>query len=1043
MHRLIPALTLAAAFAAPAAEPPASPHVRPLTPPGGPKPFSYIPAADRLPNYVASARWGTQGEDITEMQAPLDPAESAKRLVLQPGFRADLWAHEPDIVKPIALAWDDRGRLFIAETVDYPNDLQPAGQGRDRIKICEDTDGDGRADKFTVFADRISIPTSICFAHGGLIVIEGGNTLLLKDTNGDGVADERRVLFTGWGTGDTHATASNLRYGGDNWIWGTVGYSGFDGEVGGRRHRFGQGVFRFRPDGSALEFIRSSNNNTWGLGLSEEGLVFGSTANNNASWFMAIPNRFYEAVAGWSAARMETIADSQAIHPVTDKVRQVDAHGRYTAGAGHALYTARAFPAEFWNRIAFVAEPTGHLVGWFRLEAEGSDFRAVNLGSFLASDDEWTAPIVAEVGPDGALWVLDWYNYIVQHNPTPRGFDNGRGNAYVTTLRDKRHGRIYRVTAQAAPAGGGTGAPPVTRLAGAPPAALVAALQSDNQLWRFHAQRLLVERGQKDVVTALQALIPATKPDAAGLHPAAVHALWTLEGLGAADAAAPGALKHAGADVRRAAAGVLPRSSAAAAALLEAGLLRDPDAQVRLAALLALAECPASEPAGFALANFLRDPRNAADRWLREAATAAAARHLEGFGRALLADAAPLPGPALESVRIIARHYAAAADPGVRGVLAATPRLAPATAAALLEGLAAGWPDERPLALDDELRRGAREVLAALTPTAQAKFLVLLQKWRGLDAFPQELASARRQLAAELAAADQPAETRLTAARNLLRLQDDDTTVRLILAQVTPAASPELAGGFIRGLADSRQPGTGAGLLASWSRLSPGQKRAALGVLARRPEWASALLDAVAEGRVVRTEIGPETWQQLRGVGDPELRRRARQVAEAGAVISADREQVLKELLPAVERAGDVARGRELYAANCAVCHRLDGVGQNIGPDLTGVGARPKSDTLLAILDPNRSIEANYLMWTVDTVRGDSLSGRLDAETQTSVELTDLTGQKHVFQRKDIASLASSNQSIMPSGFESLGEQGLADLLAYLATSTHGPAAGN
>ncbi|HMO65853.1 MAG TPA: glycosyl hydrolase, partial [Verrucomicrobiota bacterium] len=302
----------------------------------------------------------TGGGATPGRRPPPDPAESARRLVLQPGFRAQLWAHEPDIVKPIALAWDERGRLFIAETVDYPNDLQAAGQGRDRIKICEDTDGDGRADKFTVFADRISIPTSLCFAHGGLIVIEGGNTLLLKDTNGDGMADERRVLFSGWGMGDTHATASNLRYGGDNWVWGTVGYSGFDGEVGGKRHRFGQGVFRFRPDGSALEFIRSSNNNTWGLGLSEEGLVFGSTANNNASWFMAIPNRFYEAVSGWSAARMETIADSQAIYPVTDKVRQVDAHGRYTAGAGHALYTARAFPAEFWNRIAFVAEPTGH-----------------------------------------------------------------------------------------------------------------------------------------------------------------------------------------------------------------------------------------------------------------------------------------------------------------------------------------------------------------------------------------------------------------------------------------------------------------------------------------------------------------------------------------------------------------------------------------------------------------------------------------------------------------------------------------------------------
>ncbi len=159
----------------------------------------------------------------------------------------------------------------------------------------------------------------------------------------------------------------------DNWIWGTVGYSGFNGIVGGNRHKFGMGVFRFKPDGSEMEFVRSSNNNTWGLGLSEEGIVFGSTANRNASWYMAVPNRFYEQVQGWSAARMETIADSQGIFPITRKVRQVDQHGLYTAGAGHALYTARAFPKEYWNRMSFVTEPTGHLVGWFRLDAAGAE----------------------------------------------------------------------------------------------------------------------------------------------------------------------------------------------------------------------------------------------------------------------------------------------------------------------------------------------------------------------------------------------------------------------------------------------------------------------------------------------------------------------------------------------------------------------------------------------------------------------------------------------------------------------------------------------
>ena len=170
---------------------------------------------------------------IGTMQKPLDPAESMKHLVTFPEFDVSLFTAEPDIIKPRWSGWDERGRLWISETIDYPNELQLEGEGRDRLKICEDTDGDGRADKFTIFADKLSIPTSFVFANGGVIVIHSGKTEFFKDTNGDDKADESKVLFSGWGMGDTHVTASNLRYGFDGWIWGTVGYSGFRGTVGG------------------------------------------------------------------------------------------------------------------------------------------------------------------------------------------------------------------------------------------------------------------------------------------------------------------------------------------------------------------------------------------------------------------------------------------------------------------------------------------------------------------------------------------------------------------------------------------------------------------------------------------------------------------------------------------------------------------------------------------------------------------------------------------------------------------------------------------
>ncbi len=1014
--------------------------IRPLAPRPGPAGFVYTNAPDAMPNYLAGEKWGTQGGALTRMQMPLSPEASLLRLALPEGFTASLVASEPEVAKPVALAFDARGRLWISETFDYPNELKPVGEGRDRIKICEDTNGDGRADKFTVFADHLGIPTSLCFANGGVIVIESGRTLFLKDTNGDDLADERRVLFSGWGMEDTHATASNLRYGPDNWIWGTVGYSGFDGEVGGKRLKFGMGVFRFKPDGSALEFLRSSNNNTWGLGISEEGIVFGSTANNNASWYLSIPNRYYEAVPGWSASRMETIADSQAFYPVTDKVRQVDAHGKYTAGAGHALYTARSFPKEYWNRIAFVAEPTGHLVGFFRLDPNGADFRAVNQGSFLASDDEWTAPIVAEVGPDGALWVIDWYNYIVQHNPTPIGFKTGKGNAYETSLRDKRHGRIYRVVHNASQPSKSP------KLDAGAPQGLVAALAGENQLWRFQAQRLLVERGRPDVTPALLALVGNTAQDAVGLNVGAMHALWTLSGLGALDgrdpaalSAAQAALTHPAPGVRRAAIQVLPRTQASETAVLKAGLLRDPDAQVRLAAFLALAETPESDAAGRAIAVALRDPANAGDRWLREAAAAAAARNAPGFIATLGDPGANLPAAAAEVALILSRKMAAVQQVDLTAWLKAA-RTSPAVGNAVLDGLIAGWQGESGPSLSDADRTALQETMKALQEPGRDRMLVLARKWNRLDLFPEEVSAAGVRLKQAVADEQLSEARRADAARALINLQDDPAIVRLVLDQVQLQASPALSAGLLRAIGDSRNPATGSEILSRWSKYTPGQKRAAMATLLRRAAWASLVLDRIEAGSMNDKELGLDQWQQLRNNPDPQIAARAKAASGRKSGGDSDRAAIVKQFLPAASRDGDLKRGAEAFKANCGVCHLFYGQGGKVGPDLSGIGVRPRADILAEILDPNRSVEANYVLWTVETKSGDTLSGRLDTETQTSIELYDLQGQKHSVQRRDITSLEASNQSIMPVGLEQLGEQTLADILAYLASGAqHSP----
>jgi putative membrane-bound dehydrogenase-like protein len=1015
-------------------------------------PLEYIDSPAPLPNYLPNARWGTQGQPLRTMQKPLSPAESLEHMVSFPGFELSLFAAEPDIVNPIWLAWDERGRLWIAETTDYPNELQPEGEGRDRLKICADTDGDGRADRFTVFADGLSIPTGFVFAGDGVIVIHSGKTELLRDTDADDRADERRVLFEGWGTRDTHATASNLRYGFDNWIWGTVGYSGFRGEVGGKEIRFGQGIFRFKPDGSALEFIRSSNNNTWGLGLSEEGLVFGSTANGNASMYLPIPNRYYEAVHGWSASRLETIADSQRFFPLTEKVRQVDFHGRYTAGAGSAIYTARSFPQSYWNRVQFVAEPTGHLLGKFHLVAHGSDFVAHNGRNFLASDDEWSSPVVAEVGPDGALWVSDWYDYIIQHNPTPEGFRTGRGNAYDTPLRDKSHGRIYRVSYRE------TQPSPQPRLDRANPAGLLEALSHPNLLWRLHAQRLLLHRAQRDVVPALWQRVRDMRVDELGLSPGSIHALWTLHGLGALEppdadmALLNHALAHPSAAVRRAAVSVLPQTAAALSTILESGLLKDPDPQVRLATLLAIADMPPADGAANAVYHACLSIHD--DRWLADAATAAAARNDTAFLiTALLehprrpanpkasnpAHAGELAGVLGPVIRTVTGHYARRGpDDHLVSILKTVAGASPAIAIAVLDSLVDNWPEDATPTLTEADRAALHDLMQSVPDFTRDRVLALSLRWGLRDLFGREMAGITSQLRRQIADTSLEDAQRVNAAGRLITIDPGAETIRSILQPIQLLTPPGLATPMVNILAGSREENTASLLLDHWPNFSPAVRRTAVSLLMRRPQWTRALLDAIGDGRMPRTDLAMEQWAQLRQNPNGMIARRAERLSAASSPVSADRHAIVERLLPLAQEKGDAARGREVYAANCALCHVYHGEGGKVGPDLTGLASRERRDILLEILDPNRSVEANYRLWNVTTRDDEILSGRLDAETQTTIELLDTNGQKHIVQRNDIARLEPSPLSVMPAGFETLPAEDLKGLLEYLSTPPTG-----
>lgn len=1019
--------------------------------------FQYVDVGPKIPNYTPGEQWGAQGQPLNMMQQPLTPEESLTHFVTPENMAVRLYADERDFGgddntgaatasgKPIAMTWDERGRLWICETLDYPNEL---GKNRDRIRICEDTDGDHRADRFTVFAEGLSIPTALVIVRGGAVVQNGTETIYLKDTDGDDRADQKTTLITNWKLGDTHGGVSNFRYGLDNWIWAMQGYNNSTPQIDGQpTQSFRQGFWRFKlsdsdpPKVTRLEFVRSSNNNTWGLGISEEGLIFGSTANHNPSMFMPIANRYYERVKGWSPSTLGTIADTYKFNPITDKIRQVDQFGGYTAAAGHALYTARAFPREYWNRTAFVCGPTGHLVGTFVLNRDGADYTSTSPFNLLASDDEWSAPIMAEVGPDGSVWVIDWYNYIVQHNPTPQGFQTGKGNAYESDLRDKRHGRIYRIV-PADTAGKGN-LHSFHSLADASSTELVDTLRHPSMRWRLQAQRLLIERDAAEVTDLLIQLASDPATDEVGLNVGAIHALHTLQALGslplkpqrqptaAISAMLSQALSHDSAGVRRAALAVLPHTEHGLTLLQKnARLLTDGDLQVRLQAWLTLSDMPARSSAAALIVQ--HSTASMSDPVLRDAVTAAAATHAHDFLQEAAHPAADVDPQVLQRV---AEHVARSG----MDVDVLVQQLADADlpyVQSVLEGLNAGLSDRARLQIKSPERTDAVFVRLLDQVPADAKGKVVrlarLSGTKVLETHMQKIVGSMQQVVED---PDQPDAARLQAAQDILALlPGDSAAAEAIAEQITAQTPPDFGRQLLGTLKRSSAPTTGEVLIDRASQLTPALKSAAIGVTLSRPEWVRALLNAMEAGDVSISDLSLDQKQSLRAFPDSALRRKAEQLlAMSGGLPDANREKVLQSLMHLTKKEGSVDAGRELFKKHCSKCHQHGELGKAIGPNLTGMSVHPKAELLTHIIDPSRSVEGNFRIYTVVREDGRVFNGMLASETRTSLTLIDAEARETSLQRDEIEELVASRKSLMPEGFEKqMTETQLSDLLQFL-----------
>jgi len=992
---------------------------------------------------------------------PKPASEAIKTFLLHPEFNINLTADENVAEKIMSLDWDPRGRLWVVETPEYPGgraihnsdqrispwrvrepDKYPVGgleprRSRDRVSILEDTDGDGVMDKKTVFADGLELATSLVFYKDGVIVNQAPDILWIRDTDGDGKADKVEVLFTGWGTGDTHAVTSNLRWGPDGWIYGSVGYSSGDPRSADGSKKFGHinaGLYRFRPDGSALEQYSAGSCNTWGCEVAPDGEIFFSTATCGEPILHVIMPEKYISKAGRSGIRSsKSIIEENKVFPARVETRQpylqIDWVGAFTAAAGATIYDGGAWPGKWqgppWS--FFLEEPTVWLMHHEFLDEAGVTYQGRReegrkTSSFLASTDYWFKPIHSRVGPDGALYLVDFYNQIAVHNDT-RGPSHGAHNAATRPDRDHHFTRIWRMQHKEAKA-----LPPF-QLDAKNPASLVAMLDHPNGWVRTTANRLLSEGSGRQAVEALENMV-ANGRTIYGR----IQALWVLHNVEALD---PRVLVQAVSDdnavLRRSAlrlAGEMDNSNVAPPIDLVRARLNDKDARARLEAFLAgttLAPSPELAVAVVEAWPSLQNPH------LETAALAMTANDPLMYFQAALASSD------LNAVASLIPHLAkqAASHNGAENarsivlLLAAKPASADELKAVTLQALSANLqPGQKP-AVDDALAKAFRQLLGSEKVASAA--LPLVVRWDLIRQVGDAAAPAVGRATARLHDKNASDDERAQIAVNLLGVRALDPRVVLGVAELIGGdTSPALQRRLLAALGDSGDPVAGQKLIAALPGLNFDLREVAFGQILKRSEWSASLLRALKDKKVDASVLGPTEVHRLRTHADNQVAALARQVMDdLRGPEQKQKDEIIAKLRPEILKPGQPANGAKLFTANCAPCHKFKNEGAEFAPNLTGMGAHGAEDLLVHVIDPNRVVEPNFVSVSIETKDDLSSDGIILRENNAVVVVRNQTAETEI-RKNNIASRRSTGRSLMPEGFEALGAEALRDLLAYL-----------
>ena len=976
----------------------------------------------------ATGHWGHVNFDDFKLHpelstaAPAAPegftaAEATSRMRVPDGFRVQAFASEPDLRQPVALALDERGRVWVAQALAYPR-RQPEGKGEDEILVFEDPDGDGKVDKRTVFASGLNLISGLEVGFGGVWVGAAPYLMFIPDRDGDLVPDgEPRILLDGWHYEDTHETLNSFTWGPDGWLYGCHGVFthsrvGKPGTPDEARQPINAGVWRFHPQREKFEVFAHGTSNPWGVDFDARGQAIITAC--------VIPH-LYHMIQGGAYRRQ---SGSHFNRYVYDDITTIADHLHYvgkdpwdgnnlsdSVGGGHAhcgamIYRGGRFPEQYQG-LVFMDNIHGHRLNTDALRRAGSGYVGTHGQDFLVANDKWFMGIAFDYGHDGTVWLIDWYDRQNCHLKDPLSWDRSNGRLYKVSYGDE--------------------ATPVVDLHGKTDAELVALLFDRNEFYGRRARRLLQERKATGVAAELRAAL--ANPDEAQR----LRALWALHVTAGLDDRLIDALLTNDSEYVRAWTIQLALEDRAVTPAQSAALVRlaaqDPSPVVRLYLASAMQRLP--DATRFDLAEALAqhaedagdqnlplmvwygiEPALATDpaRALRLVKTAVLPRLPEFIVRRL----SEAGGDALDAVM--------AAVAGCTTVDDAAALLRPVQTALERHG-EADLPPSWPAAFDTVTRlgdQGLQDVAVWLG---------------GMFGDPRALPQLVR-IANDAGAAARQRERAL----DLVVRTKGEAAAQAVQALI---GDKRLGVRAIRGLASFEDSTTPALLLGRYETFSADAQRAAISTLAGRTSWAKDLLGAVERGAVPKQALDASVRQDIARHEDKDVDAALARVWGRTKIPTEEIKDLIeshkKKLTSAALERADRSNGRALYARTCMACHKLFGTGADFGPEITGSNRKDLDYILGNILDPNSEVARDYMMALVHLKSGSVASGMIADETDTAITVRTQTFAQ-VVPRRDIVKIERIEVSLMPPGqLQGMTDAEVADLIAYLGSDKQVP----